>query len=440
MANLATLPPELVGLILGFDDSSAAVIPLWTCGSSLLNRQIAKGVTRFVYRSGKESHFPSLLFHLTALRSLSITVSLSHRSPLFNDVFYPKAFEILQTLRATLEELDLQFLRAIELIFPRHSPLRCFPHIMTPPEVVHPYPRLQRLSAAGSNEALPPIEHLLLPSLTSLKTHLSERYKLNLPFVESLPPSLLSLSTSSSAVLSTEIATALPPTLTSLSWKVSVSVSIETLLALPASITTLKLMSGGSAEEFAALPSNLRSLNSRIYTTVPLEESVKSLPNSLTWLKIRGYWSQGNNPLSLVTLQNLPRTITTLECLLRLSLLREGFLPQTLTSLTAVHTSEPKSMLPSALPASLKHLALRVYPNTAKPIPAKSQRYPSNLTSLSIEIGPTDFSIALFQFPLNVRRMVVNKRLFDVSTCDEDPKSRLNRLSAHIRPAASTDN
>lgn len=75
--KLATLPPDIIGNILNGYSHSFLVIDLWKCGDSTLNKCLASGLTHLFLEqdSPVPMSFPTVVYNLRALRSLSVTSS-----------------------------------------------------------------------------------------------------------------------------------------------------------------------------------------------------------------------------------------------------------------------------------------------------------------------------------------------------------------------------
>lgn len=105
--GLASLPPEILDLVLSYPSSSHVLLRLWKCGDSLLTSKLVRGITKVVLRADKLSSnkMPALLFQLPSLRHLHVSsdyLILSNGEECLS--FFKKLPSTLETIRFQILE------------------------------------------------------------------------------------------------------------------------------------------------------------------------------------------------------------------------------------------------------------------------------------------------------------------------------------------------
>lgn len=208
--NLTSLTPELLGLILGYEEVLSSPVALWLSGNKLLQRQLALGVTE-VYLEN-ESEFalvcvPSFLKELRHLRKLAIDRS-------GNRILFPSsATSTIRALAPTLQKLVLDFEGATQILFPSYVE-------PTEDPTQHDADTDTSLSVASLGDGLPSPSSAPSSTEWSLKESFPQLVTLDLiashwglDMVAQLPPSLSRLMTvmQNDAEVFKAIINALPP-------------------------------------------------------------------------------------------------------------------------------------------------------------------------------------------------------------------------------------
>ena len=110
MANLSSLPSELLEQILGYNGVSHKVLDLWKCGNARLNALLVRSCTSVVLQDTKwnsTSRFPKMLHQLRRLKSLSL-----RRTPSLRLMDSEQLGRELMLLSPTLEALELECFEA----------------------------------------------------------------------------------------------------------------------------------------------------------------------------------------------------------------------------------------------------------------------------------------------------------------------------------------
>ena len=211
--QLASLPAEVIGQIVGYNDSSHLIMPLWSCGSSLLQHKIAQCATRIDLFSKEICTFAVLPSFIPLLRSLqTLIINRTNTGILYR---LQDAIRILKSIGTRLQTLEINFFQSGCLFAPPGSPLALEfeppfgPSFSALHYMADIFPNVKRLHISILDDAsfqLPPmLEHLTLC--------MNVRHSAT---IANLPRTLLSLNLYYCDHFSSGCAEALPPLLTSL--------------------------------------------------------------------------------------------------------------------------------------------------------------------------------------------------------------------------------
>lgn len=387
--SLTSLTPDLLGLILTFDGATSASLSLWLCGSRLLHRQLALGVTTVVLRNWHAVVYSPVPRYLEELRHLrELTVDRLHYS-ISNPV---AAWRTLGRLNPGLKKLSFR------CHFSDGKTTDTAPSSSLVPQLSDStgtgeddwiyrsvYPGLETLEVFENKKTFPTTilyAHLLPPHLTSLTAAPPVKEEDFKTFMRALPLTLtkLKLDGSPPRSISTQGLLDLIPHQSwkelNLCWR-----SIDMEVTLPPTLTTLDGWMGPSiltAADLNRLPKSLITLEAHEceYQSDPMQElltfgqfksltsvfvqlsaaplmtsqTVRTLPPTITELCLKADlegWKVTDWPRDLVHLEWLP---TTEKYFFEL-------LPSNLTTLTIdpSGTSPPMSSI-SLLPRTLTDL------------------------------------------------------------------------------------
>lgn len=414
MANLVSLPADVFGQILGYNDISYQAIGLWRCGNRLLQRKIELGISCIDLKSGNpftNRQLPQLLNKLDSLKEFSlhahdiillspwpivetITSILKTLTILKIDFYWglqidDSASSIYQELHPTTPKDALVRDSLIGPLFKSLSKSQCLTTLELGDRLKIELDDLQLLPSSLTSLSIPGFLFegfygdivVFPPSLLSLVVTLRMDADA-MVFVEALPPNLTHLDTNINCVFDIQHFVALPPTLTSLHGPFLVVCPTELAAVFPLNLKNLSIASRFLVLDDMKFPTQLTSLMLHGQALLS-NESVLSLPRSLTLLEAIFAPDIAKN--------SWPPNLQDLICSL------DGPVPATfiaslpnLTSLSTNSTSNASSF--SLLPASLRSIALHVDGEISS-----TTKFPPSLTSIQL----FDYS-ANCSFPLSI--------------------------------------
>lgn len=415
--NLTSFPPELVGHILSFDVSDVDLRSLWTCGSLRLQHLMSKGMTRFS-RVSKEKRsrgaLPPFLKNCTSLRFLSIERRDTEQSTWAADA------EVLMSLAPSLGELDFRCYSAVAFLTyhkassptdssssPSDASNSSDTSIQPSGDVLSSLANLHTLKFMRDERITLSIIKRLPQNLSCLSMSLKFSFdETTEEMLAALPRSLLSLEILGVATVMPSLYILLPPNLTRLVFFPSMHPIGDECKRLPRSITHLEFQySTVGFSSIQSLPPGLRHLTAPICQEKCLD-IINDLPKTLTSLSV-----DDKHPLSLPGIRRLQEALpllSSLTCGVKLSKVRKGELPSSLTYLSVKISIGPIQW--NVLPPGLQHFVVRCTP---KPHTAKVMATIRLKHLHTLEFQCSDPNISEWSFPKSITRLVVNGAPFD---------------------------
>lgn len=197
-SSIISLPPQLIGQILGFDDTAHLSLNLWLVGDGRLHELLSQGVHFVELRNERRfdvCFLPHFLSNLRSLRHLIVdrglmklpfprTIEAVGNDSYYRDLYDRKrTFSIIQSLPSTMETLILRFNHSTDIFWPRDD---SSPRI----DIMSAFPSLERLQLDVRHHWLPSWSSQIPPTLTSLKITLQASIAATMQVMESLPPTL----------------------------------------------------------------------------------------------------------------------------------------------------------------------------------------------------------------------------------------------------------
>lgn len=431
--NLAFLSDDVLSRILDFQ--SDLVIPLWTCGYTILNKRLSRCCRSFIVPSDVKTAYcwPRLLAHLPALTTVHFCV---------NTMIEPTNTVLLevQKLPKSLTSLHVGYNGAWELFRYSASLPASFSSESSLP--------IENSSFKGSTAA-PKLWNIgqFFPELVSLGVTLSAPSVLNSSELSVLPSSLQHLDFRCYMFVGDIFN--LPRGLKTLrvqGWRPHPSP--EQLSDLPRGLTELSGFEPKTMEQLAALPRGLKNVSwPKLFEAISVVELCTALPPTLTSLSCQTLlqgWYQ------------FPRSLTslTLSAQIDWSPERLASLPRSITSMgnfRSIHLQDLRSMsiedahkvwpplrvlrFTAGMPQSLSHADILRLPPTltslqsvdlgrqeSEGIFTHASDLPSSLTSLSVYVG---FYTTVAAMMTELQEQEDTQREGDMVPLDRYPASNL---------------
>ena len=425
--NLASITPDLLGLILAFDCVNYASLPLWMCGCKTLRRKLAFGVTTVTLKNSLPyaiCRVPLYLEELRHLRHLKLCRSVQN-------IIYPsEAAKTLRRLNPDLETLRLNFLKSHHFLDPQlahdsDGP----PHGTNDSQwtLKAAYPHLQTLSVPQKRAwQVSELENLpaQLTSLTTMCPRGIDDFK---ALMHALPHSLVKVVLHSAPMMNTNEFLA---TIPHQSWQAikcaNVSQNDDHILHLPPTLTTMDGISVPDCPSAAfvnALPPSLTAFD---YVSTDWNDPVLLNFSHLTSLKSLGLDSTPGPLIDVTNIRTLPPTLQKAAIVADIDDLKVTDWPRDLVYLELTHSETHFPI--EILPPGLTYLYLLGY-GASVPM-SDIALLPRTLTTLHLDVSVSsenvDFPPALKTLNLSLPDHVthsygwVDIEPFDVIVADGD--------------------
>lgn len=410
--SLATLDPQILGLILSYRSVSYASLPLWICGNKSLQRKLSLGVTRVVLKNrleGEVPSFPSFLIYLRNLRKLSIKRSnLKIRNE-------HQVWKIVRRLSPTLQRLSLEYRHnrchfykddsetrntfldlgaLLDSAYQNSSPeaSTCSKPTIDVLDasdwtIGAAFPLLSKFKLCGDQlSSSLDIAPLLTPTLTSFDYEFpTRRYIAFEAFIDCLPVSLLRLRLRG-----------IPAELESTTW---VSKLPPNLISLTCSFPIASMVETHAVDIARRLPRSITHLNFSLSWGIPLPQLLAPQDFSLLPPAIQSFPLSSTNDLSGSS--DCPAILERFESIREFGddmfsdfELKMDAIPRLPASIRCLHIrTDITDATPNSWPAQLRSLQLVL---TGDVIPRNA--FPSHLLHLSIEQGTASLNMADISF------------------------------------------